>query len=75
MIEKHREVDKFLELQEELTEQLKDPNKDLTTTDIIMGRGKPVKVMTSNEQRDDRTLLGSMYTDKQFLRSEYNETS
>jgi hypothetical protein len=40
-----------------------------------MGRGKPVKVMTSNEQRDDRTLLGSMYTDKQFLRSEYNETS
>ena len=75
-------MDKFLALEETKKEQLTDPNKvapgimeeeqtpqDLSHSDLLRGRAKPVKVLTAVEEKDDKTLLGSMYKDKIFLRS------
>ena len=43
--------------------------QDLSHSDLLRGRAKPVKVLTAVEEKDDKTLLGSMYKDKVFLRS------
>ena len=33
-----------------------------------MGRGRPEKVLSSSEDRDNMLLMGSLYRDKEFLR-------
>ena len=40
----------------------------LSALDVIMGRGRPEKVLSSSEDRDNMLLMGSLYRDKEFLR-------
>ena len=47
---------------------LSDPNQHLTNTEIRLGKGVPTKVLSKQENRDEKILLGDMYTDKEFLR-------
>ena len=47
---------------------LSDPNQHLTNTEIRLGKGVPIKVLSKKENHDEKILLGDMYTDKEFLR-------
>ena len=52
-------------------EVLSDPNKNLSASDIRLGKGKTVKRLTRTEKYHDKILLGDLHQDKEFLRS-YN---
>ena len=78
MVKTYGSVDMFLDYVSSIKETLTDPNKvalpshphlqGLTALDIIMGRGRPEKVLSSREERDNMLLMGSLYRDKEFLR-------
>ena len=69
MIEEFGSVDNFLESIKDRKEMLSDPNKNLTPAEIRLGKGTKAKTLTKTEEKHEKILLGSLYRDKQFLRT------
>jgi len=68
MICTHGDVDAYIESIKDYKEVLSDPNKHLSGTDIRMGKGIPIKVLSKKENYHEKLLLGNLYEDKEFLR-------
>ena len=47
---------------------LSDPNKNLTPSEIRLGKGQKIKTLTKKENIHEKILLGDLYRDKEFLR-------
>ena len=69
MIQQFGSVDAYLESIKDQKEMLADPNKNLTPAEIRLGKGTQIKTLTKTEEKHEKILLGSLYKDKQFLRT------
>ena len=68
MINEHGDADAYIESIKDYKEVLSDPNKDLSATEIRLGKGLPVKTLSKKENNHEKILLGDLYKDKEFLR-------
>lgn len=64
----HGSVDDYIASTMEEKEVLSDPNKNLTVSEIRLGKGKSVKMLTKTENFHEKIFLGDLYKDKEFLR-------
>ena len=65
----HGSVDDYIASTMQDKEVLSDPNKNLTVSEIRLGKGKSVKMLTKTENFHEKIFLGDLYKDKEFLRS------
>ena len=83
MLEEHSSVNAYVESIKDYKEVLTDPNQFLSASELRLGKGRTVKVRLSNkkklqpiilqvlseeEHKHEKILLGDMYDDKEFLR-------
>lgn len=68
MMVDHGSVDDYIASTMEEKEVLSDPNKNLTVSEIRLGKGKSVKMLTKTENFHEKIFLGDLYKDKEFLR-------
>ena len=68
MISDHGTVDNYIASTKDEKEVLSDPNKNLTVSEIRLGKGKTVKMLTKTETCHEKIFLGDLYKDKEFLR-------
>ena len=64
----HGTVDNYILSTKDEKEVLSDPNKNLTVSEIRLGKGKTVKMLTKTENVHEKIFLGDLYKDKEFLR-------
>ncbi|XP_023342714.1 tetratricopeptide repeat protein 25 [Eurytemora carolleeae] len=75
MIEDYNSVDNYLNSVSDETEVLTDPNKNLSEKEKRTKKPIPIKVLSSQEKKDEKNLLGTSYSDKEFLKKVYKECS
>ena len=61
-------VDNYMASIKDEKEVLSDPNKNLTPSEIRLGKGKTIKKLSKTEKCHEKILLGDLYRDKEFLR-------
>ena len=66
-------VEKYLSSVRDYKEQLSDPNAGLSQTEIRLGKEVKVKVLSQEEKKDEKVLLGYVYNDKEFLRGVFEK--
>ena len=67
----HQTVDNYMTSIRDEKEVLSDPNKNLSASEIRLGKGKAIKRLTKTEKSHEKILLGDLYQDKEFLRFSY----